>query len=276
MQAFENNTPVVMTLSSHDPSGCAGIQADIETTASLGCHCTPIITALCAKDTLSLRDVIPTEPGIVIEQARTILEDMPVKAIKLGFLATVENIEAIDTILTDYPDIPVVLNPVIAEFNSEVFNASAIIRAMKALLLPRATIVTPDIVEAHQFAKQADTADACAYEILESGCQYVLITGSKRNLKYHENTLYRDRKLIRHYQWPRIRTNSHGAGATLAAAIAAYLAHGIRLEEAVEQAQNFTWQALSATRRLGMGSCVPNRMHWANKDNAASAKQSAK
>lgn len=266
MTQFDSDTPVVMSLSSHDPSGSAGIQADIETTASLGCHCTPIITALCAKDTRDLKDIVPTETGMLIEQARAILEDMPVRAIKLGLTGSVENVEAIHTILRDYPHIPVVLDPVTAECNNELFNAPAVIRATQSLLLPLATITTPDLVEAHELAHQADTVDACAREILESGCRFLLITGAARNQQHYENNFYSQSGLIRRFQWPRIKLMSHGSGATLAASIASYLAHGIRLEEAVAQGQQFTWQALSASRRLGMGRCIPNRMHWADKN----------
>lgn len=269
MTSFDSDTPIVMSLSSHDPSGSAGIQADIETSASLGCHCTPVITALCAKDTRDLKDIVPTETGLLIEQARAILEDMPVRAIKLGLTGSVENVEAIHTILRDYPDIPVVLDPVTAEFNNELFNAPAVISATRSLLLPFATITTPDLVEAHELAQQADTVDACAQEILEHGCDYVLITGSTRNHNQYENSFYSQQGLIRRFEWPRIKLVAHGAGATLAASITAYLAHGIRLEEAVEQAQQFTWQALSASRRLGMGRCIPNRMHWADKNSKA-------
>ncbi len=265
MNQYDDQTPVIISLSSHDPTGSSGIQADIETAASLGCHCTPIITAICANDTQSLKDIMATETGFLIAQTRAILEDMPVKAIKIGMLATVENVEAIHAILCDYPDIPVILDPVIAEFNNELFNTPGIIRATQALLLPRTTIATPDSVEAQQFAKQADTVDACAHEILETGCDYVLLTGSVRTSEHYGNTLYTDRRIIRHYDWPRLKMISHGAGATLSASIAAYIAHGIRLEEAVKQAQQFTWDALSASRRLGMGREVPNRMHWANK-----------
>ncbi|GAB1262637.1 bifunctional hydroxymethylpyrimidine kinase/phosphomethylpyrimidine kinase [Aurantivibrio plasticivorans] len=273
MNQFNNETPVVMSLSSHDPSGNAGIQADIETVASLGCHCTPVITALCAKDTQALRDIAPTDTSLVISQARAILEDMPVKAIKLGLMASVENVEAIHTILSDYPQIPVVVSPVIAEYNNELYNAKAILRATKTLLMPRATVATPDVVEAFELAQSADTADACAFEILETGCQYVLVSGSSRNQHHYENTLYADRRILRQYKWPRLKLVSHGAGATLSASIAAYLAHGSRVEDAVEQAQQFTWRALSASRRLGMGHQTPNRMHWADRNETSTEKQ---
>lgn len=266
MTEFDTPTPVVMSLSSHDPSGSAGIQADIETAASLGCHCTPVITAITAKDTQAVKDIAPADTTLLIEQARAILEDMSVHAIKLGLLGSVENIEAIHTILRDYPDIPVVLDPVTTEFNSEVFNAAAVVAATRTLLLPLATIATPSAQEAHELAAEADTLDACAQSILETGCKYVLISGSKETADQYENSLYGGTRLMRRYQWPRIQTSSHGCSATLAASIACYLAHGLRMEDAVEQGQNFTWHAIAAGRRLGMGRNIPNRMHWADKN----------
>ncbi|MEJ2443027.1 MAG: hydroxymethylpyrimidine/phosphomethylpyrimidine kinase [Exilibacterium sp.] len=259
-------TPVVMTISNHDPSGSAGIQADIEATASLGCHSTPIISALCAKDTRELKEIIPVEPPLLIEQARAILEDMPVKAIKLGFIGSVENVEAIHTILRDYPHIPVVLNPVTSMCNSELLGTPAIIRAIQTLLLPLTTIATPDLVEAHDLAQQGDNIDACAQEILETGCEYVLISGTRRTHEIYENSFYGRQGLIKRNARERLKLFSHGCGATLAASIAAYLAHGLRLIDAVEQGQNFTWHALANSRRLGMGMRIPNRFYWADKN----------
>lgn len=274
MTKFDCSTPVVMSLSSHDPSGSAGIQADIETTASLGCHCTPIITSLYAKDTSDLKEVVPVDSTLLIEQARAILEDMPVKVVKLGFVGSVANVEAIHTILQDYPHLPVVLDPVTNVCNSELLDAPAIIRATESLLMPLATIATPDLVEAHELAQQADTIDACASEILESGCEYVLISGAKRTQNNYENALYGQKGLIKRYPWQRLKVFSHGCGATLAASIASYLAHGLRLIDAVEQGQKFTWHALAASRRLGMGKRIPNRMYWADK-NSSSSQQAA-
>jgi hydroxymethylpyrimidine/phosphomethylpyrimidine kinase len=258
-------TPVVMTISNHDPSGSAGIQADIETSASLGCHSTPIITALCAKDTRELKEVIPVEAPVLIEQARAILEDMPINVIKVGFLGSVENVEATHTILRDYPDVPVVLTPVTSMCNSELLDAPAIISAIQTLLLPLTTIATPDLVEAHELAQQGDNIDACAQEILETGCEYVLISGTNRNHDFYENSLYGHQGLIKRSTRKRLKMFSHGSGAILSASIAAYLAHGLRLIDAVEQGQQFTWNALANSRRLGMGMCIPNRFFWTKK-----------
>lgn len=266
MTKYGCTTPVVMSFSNHDPSGSAGIQADIETTASLGCHNTPIITALCAKDTQEIKDIIPVDSSVLIEQARAILEDMPVRAVKIGFLGSVENAEAVHSILRDYPDIPVVLTPVTNMCNNELLNAPAIINAIQTLLLPLTTVATPDLVESHDLAQQADNIDACAQEILETGCEYVLISGTRRTHEHYENSLYSSQGLMKHYTHERLKLFSHGCGATLATSIAAYIAHGIRLMDAIEQGQKFTWQALADSRRLGMGMRIPNRFYWTSKN----------
>lgn len=266
MTQGNTQTPVIMTLSSQDPSGCAGIQADIETCISLGCHSTPIITALCAQDTRGVKEFIPVDTGFLIEQTRAILEDMPVKAIKIGFLANVGQIEAIHTILEDYRQLPVVLNPLAQMASLPSSEAKAALEATKNLLLPRATIACADLVEAYEMAQKGDTIDACAQEILEHGGEHLLIAGTQRTPTSYENSLYNQHGVVRHYRWERLNVFSHGGGATLSASIASYLGHGLRLLDAVQQGQNFAWHSLAASRRLGMGHCVPNRLFWADRN----------
>ncbi len=273
MTHFEHNTPVVLSLSNLDPSGSAGIQADIETLASLGCHCTPIITSLWARDTAELKEIVPIEASLLIEQTRVILEDMPVKAIKIGHIGSVEIAEAIHSILRDYPNIPVVLDSVSTFAGENKQSLAALNQAFQALLLPQATIATPDLVEAQNIGRQADTIDACAMEILEFGCKNLLITGTLRNQTIVENRLYNQDGHAKSYQWERLALMGHGCGATLSASIAAYLAHDLRLSDAVEQAQNFTWHTLAHSRQLGMGGRTPNRFYWADKNVAASTRK---
>lgn len=263
MQADFRTTPVVLSLASHDPTGSSGIQADIETAASLGCHAATIITALCARDTRETSTVTPTDTRLLIEQTRSILEDMPVRAIKLGFAGSVDNIEAIHSILIDYPHIPVIFDPVVCICTDGQREAPGLRQAIQHLLLPLTTIATTDIVEAHELAPQADTLDACAQAILDSGCQHLLISGAKRTHEHFINHFFDRRGLLNAYTWPRLQLFSHGCGATLSASISSYLAHGLRLEDAVEQGQRFTWESLSGSRQLGMGRRTPNRFFWA-------------
>ncbi|WP_111642373.1 bifunctional hydroxymethylpyrimidine kinase/phosphomethylpyrimidine kinase [Marinimicrobium alkaliphilum] len=267
MASLSTTTPIVLSLSSHDPSGSSGIQADIEACISLGCHCTPVISALCARDTRELKDIQAVDALLLVEQVRAILEDMPVDVIKLGFIASAAHAEAMYTILQDYPNIPLILDPVTHLGSNQPSDNPSLVDVIKTLLLPRALLATPDLVEARELAPQGDTLDACAQEILHSGCEHLLITGTRRDQFHLDNTLYNAQGVIRHYRWDRINAFSHGCGATLSAAISAYLAHGLSLMDAVEQGQTFTWRALHASRRLGSGRCVPNRLYWAERDN---------
>lgn len=263
------NAPVVLSLSSHDPSGSTGIQADIETCFSLGVHCCGVITALCTRDTRQMIGMVPTDASVIIAQARAILEDMPVSAIKLGYFCQVSQIEAIHSILRDYPDIPVVLDPVMSlsiegRDHSAADTEDKLSTALTTLLMPLAALTTPDIVEANRLARQADTADACGQQILSYGCQAALITGTQRTASDYCNALYLPEQQAKRFHWPRLSHFSHGSGATLSASITAYLSYGLRLADAVEQGQQFTWHSLKASRRLGMGQCVPNRLYWAD------------
>lgn len=266
MTEFESIAPVVMSFSSHDPSGSTGIQADIECAASLGCHCTPIITALCAKDTRDTKDILPVGSPLLIEQARAILEDMQIKAFKIGYTGSIENVEAIHTILRDYPSIPVVIDPGTHVCGTKLADAPGVLRAIQTLLLPLATVATPDLAEAYELAQQADTIHACAQEILENGCEYVLISGAGRSKNTFENYLFGKQGLIQTFTRERLKMPASGCGATLAASIACYLGHGLRTEEAITQGQNFAWHSLANSRRLGMGKRTPNRFFWADKN----------
>lgn len=255
--------PVVMTFAGLDSTGGAGLQADIETLASLGCHCAPVITAVTIQDTQSVQGYTPIDATLVISQARAVLEDMPVAAFKIGMLGSLENIEAIHTLLQDYDDVPVVLDPVIRAGGGGELADDEMIGAMISLLFPLATVLTPNSVEARWLAPEADNMDACAHEILDMGCEYVLITGSHENTPTVINTLYGNHRQLETFQWERLPHSYHGSGCTLAAAVAGLLAHGLQPFSAVHEAQEYTWEALQQGHRLGMGQHFPNRLFWA-------------
>ena len=181
-------TPVVMAFSDHNSCGGSGVQADVETLFSIGCHCSSVPTALTAQDTHEFKDTFATEPAILIGQARAVLEDMMVAAFKIGRVESIRNIEVIHTILTDYPDPPIILEPAFTSLNRQV--TANTIDAFRALLLPLATIVTVNVQEAHYLACHGDSLDACAHEILDSGCKYVLISGTNTDIETVTNTLY--------------------------------------------------------------------------------------
>ncbi len=254
--------PSVMCFSGLDPTGGAGIQADIETLFSIGCHCTPVITALTVQNTQNASSLVSTEASLLAQQARAVLEDIPIKSFKVGLLGSVANVEILHTLFKDYPDIPVVLDPIAIAGGGFEFGDEKLIDAIRSLLLPLTTVLTPNTNEARLFAPTADTLDACANEILENGCQYVLLTGAHARSENVENKLYTAHQDIIVFSWPRLEASYHGSGCTLASAIAGYLAHQSNLQDAVQQAQRFTWEALSHGHRAGLGQHLPNRSFW--------------
>lgn len=260
------HVPVVMTLSGNDPTGGAGIQADIEALASMGCHAAPVITALTIQDTGTVYRFDPVEPSVVVEQARAVLEDMPVAAFKIGVVGSVENVESIHSILIDYPHIPVVLDPVLAGGGGGSLADAEVIDALISMLLPQTTVLTPNSKEARLLAALADSLDACAQELLDMGVEFVLITGTHENTPTVENRLYAEHRRLETFTWERLPESYHGSGCTLAATIAGLLAQGLEPFTAIHEAQQYTWEALKHGYRIGMGQSLPNRLFWARDD----------
>ncbi len=259
----QSSVPVVMVFSGNDPSGGAGIQADIEALMSHGCHTAPVVTTLTIQDTQNVVGYTPLDGELIMEQARTVLEDMPVAAFKLGLLTSSEAVQAIHAVLEDYPDIPVIMDPVLASGNGHMLADDDVVESMNELLLPQVTVLTPNSMEARLLAPQADTLDACAMALLERGVEFVLITGSHENTPEVKNTLYANNRILDTFNWERLEGSFHGSGCTLAASIAGLLAQGLEPFSAVHEAQEYTWQSLSEAYRIGMGQQIPNRLFWA-------------
>jgi hydroxymethylpyrimidine/phosphomethylpyrimidine kinase len=264
--------PIVLTFSATDPSGGAGMQADILTIASMGCHPLSVVTAVTVQDTMGVDDVLPMDAEWVADQARAVLEDMPVAAFKIGLLGSVENIAAIAEIISDYPDVPLILDPILASGRGDELANEDMRDAMRELLLPQTTILTPNSIEARRLIQDEEndednpTLSECAKRIMLLGCEYVLVTGTHENTPKVINTLYGVRGVVRTDNWPRLPGSYHGSGCTLASAIAALLANGLSVEEAVKEAQEYTWQSLQYGFRPGMGQYIPDRLFWARDD----------
>lgn len=261
--------PIVLTFAATDPSGGAGLQADLLTIASMGCHPLSVVTGVTIQDTRGVEDLFPMDAEWVADQARAVLEDMPVDAFKIGLLGSVENVAAIAEVVSDYPDIPLVFDPVLASGRGDELASEDTLDAMVELLLPQSTIITPNSIEARRLLRQEEGEDEgpalaeCARVLLQKGCEYVLITGTHERTPKVVNTLYGARGEIRSDAWPRLPGIYHGSGCTLASAIAALLANGLAVEDAVREAQEFTWQALQYGFRPGMGQHIPDRLFWA-------------
>ncbi|HKY03179.1 MAG TPA: bifunctional hydroxymethylpyrimidine kinase/phosphomethylpyrimidine kinase [Burkholderiales bacterium] len=261
--------PIVLVFAASDPSGGAGIQADLLTLSSMGCHALSVITAITVQDTAGVDDVLPIDSEWVTDQARLILEDMAVSAFKIGLVGSVENVAAIAEIIADYPDVPVILDPVLASGRGDELSNENLIDAIRELLIPHTTILTPNSMEARRLAvddadeEEAPDLDMCAQRLLDMGAGFVLITGTHENTPAVTNTLYGSEGVISAHEWERLPGSYHGSGCTLASAIAATLANGLDIDEAVKEAQEYTWQALAAAFRPGMGQSIPDRFFWA-------------
>jgi len=255
--------PVVLSIAGVDPTGGAGLQADIEAITSMGCHACPVVAAVTVQDTHDVKLVEAMPASLVVAQARAVLEDMPVHAIKLGLLGSVEIIQAVHTLLTDYPELPVVLDPILAAGGGTELGDAAMLDAMRTLLVPQATVITPNSLEVRRLAPGADTLDACATALLDRGADLVLITGTHEQTPQVRNSLHVQGRPPEHFTWERLDGSYHGSGCTLASAIAGLLAQGQEPFSAIHEAQEYTWQSLAHGYRLGMGQLLPNRLFWA-------------
>jgi hydroxymethylpyrimidine/phosphomethylpyrimidine kinase len=265
--------PIVLAFSAADPSGGTGIQADVLTLASMGCHPLSVITALTVQDTLGIEGIQAIDAEWVADQARCLLEDMPVDAFKIGVLGSVENIAAVAEILSDYPDVPLILDPVLASGRGEELATEEMVRALSELLLPQTTILVANSLEIRRLAESDEdddpTLSGCASALVEAGCEYVLVTGTHEPGREIVNTLYAKSGVVRTDSWPRLSGSFHGAGGTLSAAVAAMLANGLDMPEAVREAQDYTWNALKKAYRPGMGQFLPDRLFWAREESEA-------
>lgn len=259
--------PIVLTFAASDPSGGAGLQADILTLSSMGCHPLSVLTAYTVQDSAGVEAVQALDSDWVADQARCLLEDMPVDAFKIGVLGSTENIAAIAEVISDYPDVPLILDPVLASGRGDELASDDMTHAMRELLLPQTTILTPNSLEARRLAEGDDDEEVslalCAERLIGMGCEFVLVTGTHEPTADVVNTLYGRTGVIRTDNWVRLPGSYHGSGCTLASAIAAMLANGLDIPEAVREAQDYTWHALKKAYRPGMGQFLPDRLFWA-------------
>ena len=258
---MSSSPPIVIAFAASDPTGGAGLQADLLTIASLGCHPLSVVTGLTVQDTRGVQGLIAIDSALVERQARSVLEDIPVAAFKLGVLSSSANARSVAAILAEYPRTPVVLDPVLASGRGDALADAATIEVLRSALLPRTTVLTPNSVEARRLCGAAPDANlgACARELLKTGCKYVLVTGTHETGPEVVNTLYDAHRVAREDRWQRLAGAYHGSGCTLASAIAALLSRGLPVESAVRQAQEYTWKSLAAGFSPGQGQAIPDR-----------------
>lgn len=253
--------PVVLVLAGHDPTGGAGIQADIEAIASFGCHAACVITALTAQNTTRLAHVVPQDPDQFNEQLALVVADMPLAACKIGVCPSPLLMQSINEFLSSRPDLPVIVDPVLVAGSGGTFLEQDATEALCKYLLPCANLVTPNGREARQIGNHMELP-AAANNLLGRGARAVLVTGGDESGERIVNTLYRPGETPWHYRFRRLPGTFHGSGCTLSAAIAAAIARGDSLLDAVARGQDYTWHCLEAAARLGKQQLHPRRLYW--------------
>ncbi len=250
----------VLSFAASDPTGGAGIQADLLTIAALGCHPLSVITAITVQDTHGVERMLPIDASWVSAQAERLLEDIPVAAFKAGVLGSAANVRAVSEVVARHSAVPFVVDPVLASGRGDPLAQEEAIDALRELILPQATLLTPNSLEARRLADGTKELAECARRLVDLGCEYVLITGTHEEGGDVVNTLYDASGVVREDRWPRLPASYHDSGCTLASAIAAELAKGLEPAEAAHAAQRFTWESLAAGFRPGGGQFLPNRL----------------
>lgn len=249
--------PVVLCLSGHDPTGGAGIQADIETVLRLGCHPCTVVTALTVQDTRNVTRILPQAAEDFLEQALALLSDIPVAAIKIGLLGSPGIVRAVCEVVDRAGAVPVVLDPILAAGGGRNLANSDLIAEVKSRLIGRSTIMTPNTPEARRLTG-LDDPDAAARGLLAQGCPNVLLTGGHEDGAEVANRWY-SAAGVETRRWPRLPGSYHGSGCTLAAAVAAGLAQGLPLGVVIDEAQRFAFEALNRGFCPGQGQFLPKR-----------------
>jgi hydroxymethylpyrimidine/phosphomethylpyrimidine kinase len=250
--------PVALTIAGSDSSGGAGIQADLKTFAALGVFGASVITALTAQNTKGVTGIHPVPADFVTAQIDAVFGDLKVKAVKIGMLAQLATIDAIVAGLTRWSPRHVVLDPVMVATSGDRLLAADAVGALRTRLIPRASLITPNLPEAAALLDEPVAITAAAIEsqgrrLMSLGCPAVLIKGGHGEGAESIDYLVNGHGSIA-LAAPRIATkNTHGTGCSLSSAIAAGLASGKDLETAVRQAKAWISAAIAAADRLGVG-----------------------
>ncbi len=255
----ESRTPIALTIAGSDSSGGAGIQADLKTFSALGVYGASAITATTAQNTLKVERVEPLPQGMVRQQILTVLQDLPVDAIKIGMVLSADIVREITEAISDYRG-HVVLDPVmIAKSGDSLLDEDAM-DSVRTLLLPRADLITPNLPEVavlanDQPASSTDQALVQGHALIELGARAVLVKGGHGVDSTCTDWLIANEQPPIKLASPRIPTpNTHGTGCTYSAAIAAYLAKSESLADAVSYAHDYLARAIQSADQLNIGS----------------------
>lgn len=248
-----------LTIAGSDPSGGAGIQADLKTFSALGCYGMSVITALTAQNTQGVQGILPINDSFICQQLTSIIDEITISAIKIGMLHNTATIALISQQLTKINTIPIVLDPVMVAKGGTALLEKSAMKALITCLFPLATVITPNIPEAELLLGEKITdrisMQNAAKSLGQFGSKAVLLKGGHANTVECSDCLYisgDDNYYWYHY--PRIQTrNTHGTGCTLSAAIAAFLARGEELPAAIRLAKEYISGAIEKGSHYYLG-----------------------
>ncbi|WP_423681507.1 bifunctional hydroxymethylpyrimidine kinase/phosphomethylpyrimidine kinase [Undibacterium sp. WLHG33] len=254
--------PSVLVFAGHDPSGGAGIQADIEAIAAQGAHALPVITALTVQDNDHVYALKAVPHTLIIQQAQCLLDKIPVAAMKVGIAGNTENARAIAALIqqlrTQNPGLPVVVDTVLGSGHGDRLSLDDAVVAIQPLLKV-ATLLTPNLPELQRLVPHAAEQQVQVEMLMQMTPADVLLKGGHAAAALVDNFWYSHAGGEQRWQWPRLSGEFHGSGCTLASAIAAQLALGHSMRHALDQAQIYTQQSLQRAYAIADGQFIPGR-----------------
>lgn len=270
----QSSLPCVMVFNTNDPSGAGGLAADLTAMASASVHVLPVVAGTYIRDTSEIHDHIAFDEEALTDQARCVLEDMPVQAFKVGFVGSPENLSAIASMTTDYADVPVVAYMPDLSWWDELAIESYL-DACVELLLPQTTVLVGNHSTLCRWllpdweGDRAPNAREIARAASVHGVPYTLVTGFNAADQQLESHLASPETVLASARYERFEATFSGAGDTLSAALCALIAAGTDLQTACAEALNYLDQCLDAGFQPGMGHAVPDRLFWAHEEDDA-------
>ncbi|WP_051168268.1 bifunctional hydroxymethylpyrimidine kinase/phosphomethylpyrimidine kinase [Marinospirillum minutulum] len=257
---FQKKHPPVLAIGGHDPSGGAGIVADAQALLGLGAWPLTIISCLTAQNTQLIKQISYQPIEALQQQLAVLLADFTPAAIKLGVLGNLEVQTLVAQLIKRYPQVPLVVDPVLASTSGTSFSSEEQLAHLKQEILPFCTVITPNLNELEQLVPSKGTIEYKARQLIKLGCKAVLVTGTHQQKHTVKNLLFTGSTsgpLVN--RWQRLEGEFHGSGCTLASALAALLARGEALTQAAVKAQDYTWHSLEKALKLTEGQLLPLR-----------------
>ena len=252
-----HSADTVLLFSGLDPSGAAGVSADIETINQFGITPLPIITTLTVQNTQNVTFLEATNNSLIQAQFKSIKEDIDFKVVKIGLLGSSSQIKAIAKLLINRTDLSIVLDPIIVSSSDNELSTDSMIEAMKNDLIPLCSLLTPNLSELSSLAPGLNEQSAVA----SLKCPWVLVTTSDSSEVEIEHRLYHHSNLVSKFTYKKLPGNYHGSGCTLSSAISALIATDVSVEDACRRALDYTYQTLLNAKKLGKMQYHPNRTY---------------